>query len=337
MDFAFTDDQKMLRDTVRDVLDRECPPEVVRDVWEGRGARAEAVWATLAETGMIGMTAPEGAGGMSMTELEWVLPFEEIGYAAVPGPYVDTVAVGIPILATAGTDAHKAQWLGPAASGRARIVVAFEGQTRVPFSEGADVLIAQREGESFCVPWPEVSIHSEPSVDRARQLVSIEFDRSDPYRMRPDTTAWSTARDRATLATAAVLVGLSRRMLDMTVQYAKDREQFGKPIGAQQAVKHRLADALIQQEFARPMVYRAAWSMATAGTSSSLDVSVAKIYASDAAKFVARQALQVHGAIGYTIEYDLHMWMKRTWALAAALGDSAFHRSRVAEHILDAP
>ncbi|MEM7135090.1 MAG: acyl-CoA dehydrogenase family protein [Myxococcota bacterium] len=337
MEFAFTDDQKMLRDTVRDVLERECPPEVVRAVWEGRGARSEEVWSTLADTGLIGMTASEAAGGMSMTELEWVLPHEEIGYAAVPGPYVDTVAVGIPILDTLGTDAHKSRWLGPAVSGKARIVVAFEGQTRVPFSEGADVLIAQRGGESFCVPWSDVSTRSEPSVDRARQLVSIEFDPSDAYRMRSDKVSWSTAKDRATLATAAVLAGLSRRMLDMTVQYAKDREQFGKPIGAQQAVKHRLADALIQQEFARPMVYKAAWSMATAQTSASIDVSVAKIYASDAAKFVARQALQVHGAIGYTIECDLHMWMKRTWALAAALGDSAFHRGRVAEHILGTP
>jgi len=118
------------------------------------------------------------------------------------------------------------------------------------------------------------------------------------------------------------------------VQYAKDREQFGKPIGAQQAVKHRLANALIQQEFARPMVYRAGWSLATNQATAEVDVSLAKIYAGEAATFVVKQALQVHGAIGYTIECDLHMWMKRAWALAATRGDSAFHRERVGRHVL---
>jgi alkylation response protein AidB-like acyl-CoA dehydrogenase len=144
----------------------------------------------------------------------------------------------------------------------------------------------------------------------------------------------SLGRDRASLATAAQLIGCSRRMLDMAVQYAKDREQFGKPIGAQQAVKHRLADALIAQELARPLVYRAAWSLATSSADAEVDVSMAKIRAAEAARFVAKQALQVHGAIGYTIECDLHMWMKRAWALAAAHGDVAHHRERVGRHIL---
>ena len=110
--------------------------------------------------------------------------------------------------------------------------------------------------------------------------------------------------------------------------------QFGKPIGAQQAIKHRLANALIEQEFARPLVYRAAWSMARSTDEAAIDVSLAKIYAGEAAKFVAKEALQVHGAIGYTIECDLHMWMKRAWSLAAAHGDAAYHRERVGRHIL---
>jgi alkylation response protein AidB-like acyl-CoA dehydrogenase len=145
---------------------------------------------------------------------------------------------------------------------------------------------------------------------------------------------FALGRERAALATAAQLIGLCRRMLDMSVQYAKDREQFGKPIGSQQAIKHRLANALIEQEFARPLVYRAGWSMATSSEETEVAVSLAKIYAGQAARFVAKQALQVHGAIGYTVECDLHMWMKRTWALAAAHGDAAFHRERVGRHIL---
>jgi alkylation response protein AidB-like acyl-CoA dehydrogenase len=337
MRFAFTDDQKMLRDTVREVLQRECAPEVVRATWEGRPEGARAVWDTLAETGVIGMTASEDAGGMGMNELDLVLPFEETGYAALPGPIVDTAAVGIPLLEALGTEEQKERWLGPAAAGEARIVVSFEDRPIVPYAASADVLIAERGGAGYCLPIAEVSVSSERSVDRARALGRVSFERGADVRMREDVDIVSTfalARERAALGSAAQLVGLSRRMLDMAVQYAKDREQFGKPIGAQQAVKHRLANALIEQEFARPTVYKAAWSMAIAAHDAEVDVSLAKIYAGEAAKFVAKQALQVHGAIGYTIECDLHMWMKRAWTLAAAHGDAAFHRERIGRHIL---
>ena len=337
MHFAFTDDQKMLRDTVRDVLQRECAPEVVRAAWERRPEGARSVWATLAETGVIGMAASEDSGGMGMNEMDWVLPLEETGYAALPGPLVDTAAVGIPLLEAAGSDEQKEQWLAKAASGEARIVVAFDDGEILPYAASADLLIAERAGALLCVPVAEASIAAETSVDRARELGRVSFEASERYRMRDDLDTRaivSLARERAALATSAQLVGLCRRMLDMAVQYAKDREQFGKPIGAQQAVKHRLANALIEQEFARPLVYRAAWSLATGQADADVAVSLAKIYAGQAARFVAKEALQVHGAIGYTIECDLHMWMKRAWALAGAHGDAAFHRERVGRHIL---
>jgi len=307
MRFAFTDDQKMLRDTVREVLQRECAPEVVRAAWEGRPEGVRAVWDTLAETGVIGMTASEDAGGMAMSELDLVLPLEEIGYAALPGPIVDTVAVGIPLLEAAGTDAQKERWLGPAAAGEARIVVSFEDQALVPHAASADVLIIQRGGVAYCVPVAEASISPERSVDRARELGRVAFEATAQYQMRDDVDTaalFALGRERAALGTAAQLIGLSRRML------------------------------LIEQEFARPAVYRAGWSMATSARDAEIDVSLAKIYAGQAAKFVAKEALQVHGAIGYTIECDLHMWMKRGWALAAAHGDAAYHRERVGRHIL---
>ncbi|MBW2547036.1 MAG: acyl-CoA/acyl-ACP dehydrogenase [Deltaproteobacteria bacterium] len=293
MRFAFTDDQNMLRDTVREVLQRECVPEVVRAAWEGSPERARAVWDTLAETGVIGMTASEQAGGMAMSELDLVLPLEEAGYAALPGPIVDTVAVGIPLLEAAGTDAQKERWLGPAVAGKARIVVSLGDQSIVAHAVSADVLIAERGGAAYCVPLAEASISVERSVDRARELGRVSFEADTQYQMRQDvdtTALFMLARERAALGTAAQLIGLSRRMLDMAVQYAKDREQFGKPIGAQQAIKHRLANALIEQEFARPTVYRAGWSMATSAPDADINVSLAKIYAGQAAKFVAKEA-----------------------------------------------
>ena len=337
MRFGFTDDQRMLRDTVREVLQRECQPGTVRAAWEGRPDEVERVWRTLADTGVTGMTASEAAGGMGMNEIDLLLPLEETGYAALPGPLIDTVAVGIPLLEAAGTGAQRDRWLGEAAAGQAKIVVAFDGHSIVAHAGSSDVLVAEREGVGYCIPMSEVAVEPEISVDRARGLGRVQFEPSDGYRMREDVDTralFELSRNRAAVAAASQLVGLSRRMLDMSIQYAKDREQFGKPIGAQQAIKHRLATALIEQEFARPLVYRAGWSLATSGDDRDVAVSLAKIYAGRAASFVAKQALQVHGAIGYTVECDLHMWMKRTWALAAAYGDAAFHRERVGRHIL---
>jgi alkylation response protein AidB-like acyl-CoA dehydrogenase len=133
--------------------------------------------------------------------------------------------------------------------------------------------------------------------------------------------------DLAALGAAAQLVGLGQRMLDMTVDYAKQREQFGVPIGSFQAVKHHLADALKELAFARPAVRRAAATLAPP------DVSMAKAMASDAASFSARQALQCHGAIGYTVEHDLHRFLQQTWKLARTFGDAAWHRERIANHL----
>jgi alkylation response protein AidB-like acyl-CoA dehydrogenase len=139
--------------------------------------------------------------------------------------------------------------------------------------------------------------------------------------------AYENEPDRASLAAAAQLVGLGQRMLDMTVDYVRERHQFGVPVGSFQAVKHQLADALKELAFARPAVWRAAW------TTEPRDVSMAKAMASDAASFVARRALQCHGAIGYTVEYELHRFLKQTWVLARSFGDAAWHRDRIAKEL----
>lgn len=337
MQFGFGEDQRMLRDTVRDVLLRECGPDVVREAWDHATGHSPSVWSTLADTGVIGMAISENAGGMGMNELDLVLPLEETGYAALPGPFVETVAVGVPLLEAIGTQAQKEKWLPRATLGSALVAVAFEGQPFVAHAPMADLILLCEGDAVYAVPRDEVSLREERSVDRARKLAVVEWTPHATHLMAKGDSARDAialAFERAILATAVQLLGLSRRMLDMTVQYAKDREQFGKPIGTQQAVKHRLANALIKQEFARPLVYKAAWSLANRAPGYHVDTSMAKIYAAEGARFVAQQALQIHGAIGYTIECDLHMWMKRVWALAPAYGDIAFHRARVETAIL---
>ena len=327
----------MLRDTVRDVLSRQCPPDVVRKVWEDGTGHVASVWRTLAETGVIGMAISEGAGGMGMNELDLTLPLEEAGYAALPGPFVETAAVGIPLLEAIGTRAQKDRWLPQVTLGNGLIAVGFEAQPFVAHAPVADLLLLQKGDAVYAMPKTDVSVTEEISVDRSRRLANVSWEPSSEHLMAEGEVArdaLNLAFERAVLATSAQLMGLSRRMLAMAVQYAKDREQFGKPIGAQQAVKHRLANALIKQEFARPLVYRAAWALAKRASEYQIDNSMAKVYAAESARFVAQQALQVHGAIGYTIECDLHMWMKRVWALAPAYGSVAYHRTRIGKAIL---
>jgi alkylation response protein AidB-like acyl-CoA dehydrogenase len=146
--------------------------------------------------------------------------------------------------------------------------------------------------------------------------------------------ALDRAFDRGAFASAAELVGVARRLLDMTVEYVKIRQQFGKAVGSFQAVKHLLAEAHVGIELARPCVYRAAYALARREADRAIHVSMAKAYASDAATRAACAALQCHGAIGYSFEYDLHLWMKRAWALAATWGDAAWHRDRIATAVL---
>jgi alkylation response protein AidB-like acyl-CoA dehydrogenase len=171
------------------------------------------------------------------------------------------------------------------------------------------------------------------TVDRARRAAAVDWQPTPETRVADDPAVIDLAFDRGAFGTAALLVGLGQRMLDLTVAYVTEREQFGVPIGSFQAVKHHLADALKELAFARPAVYRSAHSLATGAETRTRDVSMAKAMASDAARFVGRQALQCHGAIGYTVEHDLHLYLKRTWALATAWGGAAWHRDRVARAI----
>jgi alkylation response protein AidB-like acyl-CoA dehydrogenase len=171
------------------------------------------------------------------------------------------------------------------------------------------------------------------TVDRARRAATVDWQPAPGSQVADDPAAVALAFDRGAFGTAAVLVGLAQRMLDTTVAYVTERRQFGVPIGSFQAVKHHLADALKELAFARPAVYRAAHSLATGADTRARDVSMAKAMASEAASFVGRQALQCHGAIGYTVEHDLQLYLKRTWALAATWGDASWHRDRVARAI----
>jgi alkylation response protein AidB-like acyl-CoA dehydrogenase len=334
--FAFTDDQLLFRDTVRDLLDKECPVEEVRVAWGDGDGRRPDVWAALAEMGVLGVRVPEAFGGLDLTDLDLVLLLEETGRFALPDPIVEAVAVAGPLLAETAPPEVQQEWLPALVEGRALVTTGLGG-VFVPSAQGAGLVVTERDGRLVAVPSGAVSTVRQPSVDGSRRLFDVTWDDADALVLADgDAAEAAVARavDRGALGTAAQLVGLGRQMLDLTVGYVKERRQFGVPIGSFQAVKHHLADALLGLEFAVPVVHAAAYALATGDPDASRAVSHAKVAANDAARLVGRQALQCHGAIGYTVEYDLHLWLKRVWALSESFGSSAHHRRRVADLVL---
>src|SRR3954469_893438 len=319
MEFAFTDDQLAFRDAVRDLLAKECPSAVVRAAWANADGRSGAAWSALGEMGVLGALVPEAEGGLGLTELDVVLLAEEAGYAALPEPFVEHVLVGAPLVAPEE----------PAAADGTVTVTA--GDPLAPYAAVVDraVMLAP---DAQIVPVASSEFAPETSVDGSRRLGRLVAATD----ARPLTRAeLSTAFWRGTLGYSAQLVGLARRMLEMSVEYVTERKQFGAPIGSFQAVKHHLADVRIAIEFAAPLTYRAAYSLAVGDPDAMLHCSMAKAQSADAAELAARAALQCHGAMGYSYEYDLHLWMKRAWALARTWGNASWHRDRVACAILD--
>lgn len=333
MRFAFTRDQLLFRDSVRDVLKRECPPDLVRASWDDPRA-ADGAWKTLAELGVVGLTVPEEYGGMGLGALDGVLLFEELGRFAAPVPLVETTAVAAPLLAALRGEAART-WLPAIAKGDARVSARLGPAAFAADADAASLFLLDVEGAVHVFTKDDVSLAHEPTVDRARRLFRVTLTPGAVPIATASPVALSSAFDRAALATSAELLGLGARMIEMTVEYVKVRKQFGAPIGSFQAVKHHLATAHMRMELARPAVYRAAYSISHDDPTASMHVSMAKACASDAAALAARAALQCHGAIGYSFEHDLHLWMKRAWALAVAWGDAAWHRARVARAVID--
>ncbi|HEX6569923.1 MAG TPA: acyl-CoA dehydrogenase family protein [Acidimicrobiales bacterium] len=338
MHFGFDADQLAFRDTARDLLDKECPPGAVRAAWVApAGALDRGVWDRLAAMGVPATLVPEANDGLGLDEQALVLVLEEAGRAGLPHPLVETAAVAAPLVAGDTTTAG-AGGPGPVGIPDAHglgMVATDLGGPHVACAADADWLLLRdpAAGTLHLVDPAATVLTPLGTVDRARRAATVDWQPTPASVVTDDPGAVDLAVDRGAFGTAAMLVGLGQRMLDMTVAYVAERRQFGVPVGSFQAVKHHLADALKELAFARPAVYRAAHSLATGAETRRCDVSMAKAMASDAARFVGRQALQCHGAIGYTVEHDLHLYLKRTWALASAWGDAAWHRDRVARAI----
>lgn len=324
MRFAFSEEQRLFQSAVRQMLEKECTPAHVRT------GRVPGLWRRLAGLGVAGLTAPKEHGGLGLDETDLVLVLEEAGRAALPEPLLETTAVCAPLLAEAGDE----QWLAQIASGETTATISLAGAPFAAYADTAAVLLLQHEDEVHAVPREATTLVAQRSLDPLRPLFSVEWTPGASTRLAAGADAISRAFDRGACAHAAQLIGIAARSIEMAASYAKEREQFGKPIGEFQAVKHRLANAFVRVEFARPVVYRAALSIASEDADRSRDASMAKAIASEAATIACKAALQVHGAIGYTQEHDLHLWLRRGFALASAWGGAGWHRERVARAVL---
>jgi alkylation response protein AidB-like acyl-CoA dehydrogenase len=365
MYFDLTDEQQAIKSTAHDFLASRFKSERMREIAASDDGRDGDGWAQMAELGWPGLALPEEWGGQGLGIVELAILFEEMGYALAPSPLLSNTVVGL-ALSLCGSDDQRDRYLRPLAAGERRGVpalwdadspaaigeftmeakaagdgVVLDGvKTLVLDAAGADFfLVATSDGRRHLVEADAegVSVERETSIDLTRRLSSVRF---DGVRVAAADSLPGAGEDyfavfnRVCVAIAAESTGVAQRTMEMAVEYAKDRQQFGRPIGAYQAVSHRCAQMLLETENSRSAVYGAAWAADAEPQSLPLAAAMAKAYASDAGWRVPDASIQVHGGIGFTWEHDLHFFLKRGRANAALFGDARWHRERVAAAVL---
>ncbi len=360
MHFDFTDDQNAIKRTAHDFLAARYRPETLRELAQDDRGFTDEQWQELVELGWPGVIVPEADDGLGLGAVELVVIGEEMGYGLAPSPlHSDTCAALL--LIAAGTEDQRRRWLQPLARGELRGTLAVwdeqsgwepdrsEAEPATSVSSGAELaltatkiavpdaasadflIVAGADGRHYLAePGPSVRIVPESPLDPTRKLFKVLLDGApvQPLADEPERVAHAYAT--IVTALAAETVGVAQRAMEMTVQYAKDRKQFDRPIGSYQAVAHQLAQMLLEVESARSLSYWAAWALDHEPQSAARAASMAKAYASDAGFRVTASALQIHGGIGFTWEHDLHFFLKRAAANAHAFGDARWHRDRVA-------
>jgi len=331
MDFELSEDQLALRAAARELLDDLAGPGRVRAVVDAGGSRDDELWKAMAGQGWMGVEVPEEQGGLGLGMVEAAVLLEEVGRHAAPAPFLSSyLALGGLARAAAGGVDGAVPWLEPLMSGQAVGTVAWDVHAPVLYGPLADVVLAVAGAQVVgAVLEAPARPRPEPAMDRTRQLGWIDLGGAPTFRLGGEEAVTALV-DRGATAHCAEMLGGAERVLDMTVSYAKDRVQFGRPIGSFQAVKHRCADMLVDVEGMRSAVYYAAWCIAAGHPDASVAASTAKVWCSDAARRVMASGLQVHGGIGFTWEHDLHLYLKRAQLDEVSFGNAAFHRERLA-------
>jgi alkylation response protein AidB-like acyl-CoA dehydrogenase len=360
MQFGLSESQEFLKDSARKFFAGECPSAEVRRLMETDTAYDATLWSKLADQSYTGIIFPEEYGGVGLGKVELMLLMEEAGRALLPGPFFSTVVLAGSVLDAVGSPAHKKKYLAPICRGEVRATVAIleagaswnphdvqltgtngklTGEKRfVSDAAVADFIIVVARNGVFLVDATASGLKISPmsAMDLTRKLYVVEFKDTSAELLGPNTNL-PRAFDIAGAALAAELVGGMQRTLDITVEYAKTRKQFGKPIGMFQAVQHQCADMYLETESSRSAVYYAGWALEENVPEASTAVSIAKMYASDASRTVGNRGIQIHGGMGFTWENDVHLYYRRAKASENAFGDATFHRERIASLVIDTP
>ncbi|MEX2393604.1 MAG: acyl-CoA dehydrogenase family protein [Actinomycetota bacterium] len=337
MDFRLNEDQTALQNAAKDFLRKEVPSTVVRAAFEGPDGDSPELYKKMAELGWLGITVPEEKGGLGMTAIEQAVVSEQLGYVNAPGPYFTVACVAIPLLVELDAD----DLLEPMLEGSLRAALighephlprggVGRAGTSAMVRDGqvADGFIVLRDRAEW-YDRSQAEVTPVPSLDGTRRFASVQV--SGSGRDLGPASAIEPVQEAATVALCAEMVGGMQWALDETVQYVKDREAFGRPIGVFQAVQHKCADMLVHTESSRSAAYYAAYALANDLPDAKFAVSVAKAYCSDAAHSVTGECIQLHGGIGFTWEHDAHLYFKRATTNRTQLGDAAYHLERVLE------
>jgi alkylation response protein AidB-like acyl-CoA dehydrogenase len=369
VNFAFSEEQELLRTTAREFLARESPMTSVRALMDDPRGFDPALYAQMAELGWLGLLLPEEYGGAGLSLVDEVVVAEELGRALTPSPFFATFQGSLAVL-YGGTETQKKELLPEAAAGRKILTLAITEEsgsedadelvTRaekqgagfvlsgtklfVPDGQNADVLVVAARnsgpgeaGISFFVVErgaPGLTVVPLLSLDQTRRIAEVRLENTPAQLLGTPGSGWATwraVRNHALVHLAAEAVGGAQKVLEDSVKYAKERVQFGKPIGVNQAIKHKCADMLIQVESSKSITYYAAWAVAESIDEAELAASMAKAYTADAYRATSAENIQIHGGVGFTWEYDCHLYFKRAKALEVTYGDPSEHRERVAQ------
>lgn len=373
MDFDLSKPQKLLKESARALLGRECGAGRVRELMETETAHDEGLWRAMAEQGWTGLAVPEEQGGLGLGLVEMAAVAEGMGEACLPGAFLSTLFAAA-LVERAGSVEQRAKYLEPIAAGELKATVALleegaswdAGAVKLEASRGggsgfklngrklfvpdagvADLLVCvARDGDSIALlpigrGVEGLTVKPMPSMDATRKLYEVTFEGvsvAEGDALGADGDPLGAVRGALEVATAvlcAEMVGGMQWVLDTTVEYAKTRQQFGRPVGSFQAVQHMCADMLLMTESARSAAYYAAWALTENDPAARTAVSVAKAYCSDAYREVANRGVQVHGGIGFTWEHELQLYYKRSKSSETLFGDATFHRERIARLVVD--
>jgi len=354
MQFGLSESQRILQSNARKFFATECPMAEVRRIMETDTAQDAKLWRAMAEQGFLGVVFPDEAGGLGLGYVELAALAEEMGRALVPGAFLSNLFAGALLQAT-GAHKHLAEIADGRKTGTVALLEASANwdpsaihmptlageKLFVPDAASADwIMVAARDAGAlalYLVDRHKVKIELMPAMDLTRRLYKVTFDHpAAELLVEGDAArkALDQALEVATVALCAEMTGGMQRMLDIAVDYAKTRKQFGKPIGQYQAVQHQCADMLLYTESSRSATYYAAYTLTEGSADAPTAVSVAKAYASDACRETGNRAVQVQGGMGFTWENDTHLYYRRAKASEMTFGDAVYHREKIARSVI---